>query len=99
MNADNTVIPRQSDAVANAANVAAIDSVAGESRYRHVVAWGKFLGFTPETVRSAVELAAVEGAPIDAIQKIDGRWLTLADIQNDMTRQAVCDLAATNGGN
>src|SRR5688572_12544131 len=80
---DPRVIPQQADAAANANNIAAIDRVSGHTAYRHIVAWGKFLGFTPETVLREIALAERENAPVDAIQKLDGRWHTVADIAND----------------
>jgi hypothetical protein len=88
-----TVIPNQSDAAANAANIAAIESAAGHSRFRHIVAWGKFLGFTPATVCREVERAEAENAPVNAIQKFDDGWHTVDDILNPTNRERVEKLA------
>lgn len=86
-------IPNQSDAAVNTLNMANIESLAGQSRYCHVVAWGMFLGFTPATVRREVALAEAENAPLDAIQKLDGRWVTLDEIANGTNRSRVEELA------
>lgn len=90
----DAVIPSLSDKAASKANMEAIDRMVHTDRYRHVVAWGKWLGFTPETVRGYVELAHADNAPADSVQKIDGRWLTLSDINNEDNRKAVEALAA-----
>lgn len=87
------VIPRISDPEANAANIAAIDREVGGSRFRHIVAWGKFLGFTPETVARCIELAEAEKAPLNAIQKFSNGWHTVHDIANEANRQSVERLA------
>ena len=90
---DATVIPSTSDNVANAKNMAAIDRVVVAGKYRYIVAWGKWLGFTPQTVLKCVQLAEADDAPEDAIQKIDGRWLRTSDIANQSNRDQVEDLA------
>ncbi|HVU47240.1 MAG TPA: hypothetical protein VFE62_00280 [Gemmataceae bacterium] len=86
-------IPCISDAVAFEANCDAIDQLVGECRYPYIVAWGKFLGFTPETVREHVQNAEVDDAPMDAIQKCDGEWLLLSTIKNDTNRKRVVELS------
>ena len=86
---NDALIPKQSDESANRANVLAIDKAAGGSRYAFIVAWGKFLGFTPDTVCREIERAEAEGAPLNAIQKIEGRWHTIDDIANDTNRSRV----------
>lgn len=93
---DGTAIPNLSDRKANAANIAAIDSLVQTQKYPYIVAWGKWLGFKPETVLKIVRAAEVDNAPENAIQKIDDRWTTLDDIQNETNRQRVIDLAANN---
>ena len=90
---DGTVIPSISDTVANSENMEAIDSRIVPGKYRHIVAWGKWLGFTPQTVLESVELADADDAPEDAIQKIDGRWLRVGDIANQTNRERVDKLA------
>jgi hypothetical protein len=90
---DVTVIKRISDKAAYEANMAAISTLVRTQKYHHIVAWGKFLGFTPETVKKSVSEAEAENAPADAIQKIDGRWRCLADIENESNRQRVNDIA------
>jgi hypothetical protein len=42
-----TVIPRIAANVADAANIAAIDRLISTTRFPYIVAWGKWLGFTP----------------------------------------------------
>ncbi|WP_459556770.1 hypothetical protein [Lacunimicrobium album] len=91
--ADGTVIPSITDTVANAANMAAIDLLVVTRKYRHIVAWGKWLGITPQTVLKTIELAEKEDAPEDSIQKIDGRWLRVVDIVNQTNRNRVDELA------
>ena len=49
---DGTVIRSTADRIANEANIAAIDKLIGPTKFTHIVAWGKCLGFTPETVYS-----------------------------------------------
>jgi hypothetical protein len=88
-----SVIPNQSDRAANTANVSAIDKVVGQTPYRHVVAWGKFLGFAPTTVLETVLAAEDDQAPINAIQKIKGEWLTVDSVQNEQNRAKVEALA------
>lgn len=70
-----------------------IDRIVRTQKYLYVVAWGKWLGFTPETVRDIVQVAELDDAPADAIQKIDGPWLRLGDIENESNRTFVDELA------
>jgi hypothetical protein len=88
-----SVIPSISDPAANAANIAGINRLVSPGTYRHIVAWGKWLGFTPETVLQQVREAETDHAPVDSIQKIDGKWLRLDDIESKSNRQAVDALA------
>ena len=83
---DATVIQSISDTVANAANIAAIDRFV-TGRYGHIIAWGKWLGFTPEAVLNSVRQAEADNAPEDSIQKINGQWLRVGDIVNDTNRK------------
>ena len=87
-----TVIPRISDPVANAENMAAIDSLVTSERFPHIVAWGKWLGFTPETVRKSLEAAETDNAPEGSLQKIDGQWIRREDIANAENLRQVDDL-------
>ena len=96
MNVDKTLIPSISDKVAYAANMAEIDKLVAPGKFRHVVAWGKWLGFTPETVLKSVELAEADNAPEDSIQKIEGRWVRVSDIVNEANRMRVDELAREN---
>ena len=96
MNVDKTLIPSISDKVADAANRAEIDKLVAPGKFRHVVAWGKWLGFTPETVLKSVELAEADNAPEDSIQKIEGRWVRVSDIVNEANRMRVDELAREN---
>ncbi len=89
-----STIPRISDTAAYEENMAAIDRLIRTARYHHIIAWGKWLGLTPETVRNMIEVAQLDNAPVDAIQKIDGRWLRLQDIENESNRNRVDDLAS-----
>jgi hypothetical protein len=89
----STVIPRIADEAANSANMAEIDRLVSTQKYRHIVAWGKWLGFTPVAVLQIVREAEADNAPPDAIQKIDGRWLRLEDIANETNRRRVEELA------
>ena len=75
---DSSVIPSISDPAANEANIAAIDKLVKTRKYHHIVAWGKWLGFSPQTVQQSVEQAEADQAPEDAIQKIDRRWQRVA---------------------
>lgn len=89
------VIPNISDVSAYRANCDAIDRLIGECRYPYIVAWGKFLGFTPETVREYVQKAEADKAPTEAIQKLDDEWLVLSNINNETNRRRVMELAKT----
>ena len=93
MNLDQTVIPSVSDRASHATNMAAIDRLVVSGKYRHIIAWGKWLGFTPETVLKSVSLAETDNAPEGSIQKIDGRWLVVSDIVNETNRIRVDELA------
>lgn len=88
-----SLIPKVSDKAANITNIAAIDRIANSPKYRYIVGWGKYLGFTPETILKSLQDAEAENAPADAIQKIDGRWFCISDIQNDANRQRVVKLS------
>ncbi len=70
-----------------------IDNVVKTQKYHHIVAWAKWLGFTPESARKIIEEAQLDDAPADAIQKVDGRWLCLGDINNESNRNRVDNLA------
>lgn len=90
---DGSVIPSTSDRAAFAANMAAIDELVRTRKYYHIVAWGKWLGFTPQTVQKYVDQAEAENAPDDVIQKIDGHWHRVGDIANESNRKRVNELA------
>lgn len=87
------VIPSRSDRAAYEANMAAIDRLIGACRWPYIVAWGKFLGFTPETVQEYVEEAEADNAPAESIQKFDDGWSELSDIVNETNRRRVMALA------
>ena len=87
------VIRDMSDEAVNQANVKGIDTLVKTQKYRHIVAWGKFLGFTPATVLEYVRQAEADNAPADVIQQIDGKWLRLEDIKNETNRHRVSELA------
>ena len=93
----SSLIPRVADKVANDANIASIDRLVKTPKYHHIVAWGKWLGFTPETVCKHIQEAEADSAPADAIQKIDGQWLRLADIANETNRRRVEEIANSDG--
>lgn len=86
-------MPRISDRAAYEANIVAIDNVAKTQKYYHIIAWAKWLGFIPETARKILEEAQLDDAPPDALQKVDGRWLCLGDINNESNRNRVDNLA------
>ena len=87
------VIPSRSDRAAYEANMAAIDRLIGQCRYPYIVAWGKFLGFTPQAVQEYVQDAEADNAPAESIQKFDDGWSVLSDIVNETNRQRVMALA------
>lgn len=89
----NTVITSTADREAYSANCLAIDKRVETQRFRYIVAWGKWLGFTPDTVQKSVLEAEAENAPSDAIQKIGTRWLVLKDIVNETNRKIIVYLA------
>jgi hypothetical protein len=93
-----TVIPSISDPVADSANLAAIDSTIKSTRYSYIVAWGKWLGFTPASIKESIAQAEADDASPDVIQKIDGEWLTLDDIVSQSNRTVVEAIAATGTG-
>ncbi|AMV17412.1 hypothetical protein [Planctomyces sp. SH-PL14] len=95
---DSSVIPGLAYRVANAANIAAIDRLVDATRYPYVVAWGKWLGFTPQAVQKNVLQAQEDNAPPESIQKIDGQWRVLDDIQNDENRRRVVQFARSAHG-
>lgn len=86
-------IPRISDTVAYKTNCEAIDRLIGECGYPYIVAWGKFLGFAPETVMEYVQQAEADKAPTDAIQKFEDQWMLLSAIRSDSNRRRVTELA------
>jgi hypothetical protein len=86
---DGTVIPSTSDRVAYKRNMEEIDRLVVSSRYPYIVAWGKWLGFTPEVVLKYVTLAESENAPEDSIQKTEGKWVRIGDVVNDTNRNRV----------
>lgn len=93
---DMTVIPRLSDELAKEANLAAIDRLASTDKYHHIVAWGKWLGFTPSTVVESIRLAEAENPPADVVQKVDGKWVRLGDVANESNRQRVDEIAKSS---
>lgn len=88
-----SMIPSIADRVADEANMTAIDRLIPTTKYPYLVAWGKWLGFTPETVHRSVAEAESDAAPLDSIQKIEGKWHTLYDISNAANRRQVERLA------
>ena len=74
----------------------AIDRLVKPTKYRHIVGWGKWLGFTPDTVRRELIQAENDDAPIDVVQKAGDRWLRLDDIQNETNRLRVIELSKNN---
>lgn len=93
---DESVIPSTSDAAAFSTNASAIDQHVSTDRYHHIIAWGKWLGFTPKTVEKYLTQAVADDAPADSVQKIDGQWVRLGDVGNETNRKRV-DEIATNG--
>lgn len=88
-----SIIPFLSETAAYEENMAAIDRTIKTEKYHHIIAWGKWLDFTPDSVRNLIEVAILDDAPADAIQKIDGVWLRLRDIVNGSNRNHVDYLA------
>jgi len=86
------LIPSTADAEANAANMAAIDAIeVGE--YACIRGWAKLLGFSADWCDLHSGRAAQDKAPVNAIQNIDGLWLTLESIRNPETRARVVALS------
>ena len=92
--AEGGLIPKISDRVAYRDNMDAIDRSVQSRKYAYIIAWGKWLGFTPVTVLNYITQAEADGAPLDVTQKIDGAWLRLGDIANETNRKRVEALAA-----
>lgn len=90
---DGGLISSISDRVAYRENMDAIDRWVRSRKYAFIIAWGKWLGFTPETVLSYIAQAEADDAPLDVTQKIDGVWLRVSDIANDTNRNRVEALA------
>lgn len=90
---DDRVIPTVADRAEYEANIVAIDHSVRDTPYRHAVAWGKWLGFRPGVVTATVRLAEAENAPLDVVQKVQGRWVRLADVANEANRETVDRLA------
>ena len=88
-----SVIPKIADAVAYEANMIEIDRLVKTTKYRHIVGWGKWLGFTPDTVQRELAQAENDDVPIDVVQKAGNRWLRLGDIQNETNRLRVIELS------
>ena len=84
-----SVIQKTSDTAANLANMRAIDEAVGDTKYRHVAAWGKWLGWAPATVKFVAQWAENDKAPITAIQNIAGEWVTVDGIAHAANREAV----------
>jgi hypothetical protein len=76
-----------------AIKIAAIDRLVKADTYRHIIAWGKWLGFTPSAVQESVRLAESENAPADVLQKVDGEWIRVGDIVNEEDRSQVDAIA------
>jgi hypothetical protein len=93
LSGDGTVIKSTADRIANQANMTAIDKLVTSKTYPYIIAWGKWLGFTPDTVQKYVTQAEADKAPLDVVQKIDGAWVRLDGIVNDTNRKRVIDLA------
>lgn len=87
------VIPSISDTAAYEANCEAIDRLIGKCPYPYIVAWGKFLGFSPEVVKEYVEQAIADNAPAEAVQKLEDGWMLLSSIKNEGNRSRVTSLA------
>lgn len=90
---DDSVISSTSNVADLIANAEAIDRQIGTTKYRHIVAWGKWLGFTPKTVEKYVREAEVQDVPEDVVQRIDGTWIRLCDIANESNRNRVEEIA------
>lgn len=50
--------------------------------YRHIEVWGLRLGSHRTYIHDQQVMAAADGAPLDAIYKRDGKWITARDVTN-----------------
>lgn len=57
--------------------------------YRHIFAWGVMLSSQLWYIQRMQELASDENAPIDAIYKRNGIWVSYTDITNMQSKQAL----------
>jgi len=63
--------------------------------YRHIRAWGAYMGSLPYYVNDQVELAILDDAPENAIYYGGGKWATADQIETPEVREAVEKLAAS----
>ena len=54
--------------------------------YRHIAAWGKMMGSFAYFVRCEQAKAARDNAPIDAVYKREGVWITIRDCAESTQR-------------
>lgn len=47
--------------------------------YKHIAAWGKLLGSKQYYINAEQRAAAEQNAPLTAIYKHNGRWITIDD--------------------
>ncbi len=57
--------------------------------YKHIRAWGEYMGSFEYYIKQQQEKAAEDNAPIDAIYEREGRWFRFSEVVNENTKHFV----------
>lgn len=63
------------------------------NEYKHIKAWGVYMGSYRYYITCEQEEAAEDNAPVNAIYKHNGRWKTVDDITDEVLRNTITDYA------
>jgi hypothetical protein len=61
------------------------------SEYKHIEAWGYFLGSAAYYIDAEQRKAAEEKAPLNAIYERDGKWATFDTVKSEMRKGQIED--------
>lgn len=59
------------------------------TKYQHIVAWGRYLGSGAYYIEDQIDLAEKEEAPVNALYKREGVWHTFDDITDVVTKARI----------
>lgn len=62
--------------------------------YKHIRAWGKFMGSYEYYIQNQQNEAADDQAPLDAIYKRGEKWTLYSEVESETTRLAVDQILA-----